>query len=109
MMYHFDLPQEALWGFIGWLGLMLVNTIRRWQNDRVQGAVWKQGLLTKAEHAQICEKNQEGIKQSLEKIDQKLDDQNMTSAANHSQNLTMMGGLATRITVLETIEGVRKT
>jgi hypothetical protein len=98
---HFDIPDEALWGFIGYVLLAVANSVRRWQKDRVESAVWKISLLTKVEHATICEANQKAITTSLDKIDSKLDEQNKTSATQHAQNLAAMGQLSTRVAVLE--------
>jgi hypothetical protein len=100
-MKHFDIPDEAVWGALGWLFLTLLNSVRRWQKDRVENAVWRTSLLTKTEHAQICSVNQSEIKSTLEKIDGKLDEQNTTMATNHKENRTDIVALAKSVAVLE--------
>jgi hypothetical protein len=98
---HFDIPDEALWGAIGWVILAIINTVRRWLKDRVESAVWRATLLTKVEHASICEVNQKAITTTLEKIDGKLDEQNKVTATQHAQNTAALARLDTRVAVLE--------
>jgi hypothetical protein len=84
--YHFagDLPEGAVWGLVGWLSLMIFNSFRRWQKDRVQNAVWKTSLMTKAEHDVICNGNREAIKDALKegqkKVVEMLEEQNTNSS-----------------------------